>query len=109
MGGFGPPAGSPFAGGAMNTGLPFAGVPPELAAKAQRILDKEPEHPEPVVTFTQQHDRAQKRLTLSRFLAPHRRGLSLAVLLVVIETAMVTSGPFLTGLAIDHGIKAKDQ
>ena len=110
MGGFGPPAGSPFAGGpaGANTGLPFAGVPPELAAKAQRILDREPEHPEPVVSFTQQH-RDRRRLTLGRFLAPHRNGLLLAVALVMIETAMVTSGPFLTGLAIDHGIKAKDQ
>lgn len=109
MGGFGPPPGSPFAGGpaGANTGLPFAGVPPELAAKAQRILDREPEHPEPVVTFTQQH-RDRKRLTLGRFLAPFRRGLALAALLVIIETAMVTSGPFLTGLAIDHGIRNED-
>ncbi|MEA3020442.1 MAG: ATP-binding cassette, subfamily bacterial [Actinomycetota bacterium] len=108
MGAFG--VGSPFAGGvaAGNTGLPFAGVPPELAAKAQKILDTEPEHAPPVISFTQQH-RERKRLTLSRFLAPHRGGLSIAVGLVAVETAMVTSGPFLTGLAIDHGIKAKDQ
>jgi ATP-binding cassette subfamily B protein len=110
VGGFGPPPGSPFAGGpaGASTGLPFAGVPPELAAKAQRILDREPEHPEPVVAFTQQH-RDRKRLTLSRFLAPHRKGLAVAVALVAVETGMTTSGPFLTGLAIDHGIKAKDQ
>jgi ATP-binding cassette, subfamily B, bacterial len=109
MAGFGPTPGSPFAASrAVGTGgLPFAGVPPELAEKAQRILDREPEHPEPVVTFTQQH-RDTKRLTLSRFVAPHRKGLAVAALLVMVETAMVTSGPFLTGLGIDHGIRNKD-
>ncbi|MEN3271259.1 MAG: ATP-binding cassette, subfamily bacterial [Actinomycetota bacterium] len=106
MAGFGGMPGSPFAGRAAATGLPFAGVPPELAEKAQRILDREPEHPEPEVSFAQQH-RDKKRLTLSRFLAPHRKGLAVAAVLVVIETAMSTSGPFLTGLAIDHGIVAK--
>ena len=108
MSGFGPPAGSPFAGGVTggNTGLPFAGVPPELAAKAQKILDREPEHPEPVISFTQKHPRA-KRLTLGRFVAPHRKGLAIAGLLVVAETLMVTSGPYLTGLGIDHGIRGK--
>jgi ATP-binding cassette subfamily B protein len=112
MGGFGggPPAGSPFAGGTPGAGgLPFAGVPPELAAKAQKILDREPEHPEPVIAFTQQHDPTQKRLTMNRFLAPHRAALSIAVGLVILETAMVTSGPYLTGLAIDNGIRAKDK
>jgi ATP-binding cassette subfamily B protein len=108
MGGFGPPAGSPFGASSGGHGLPFAGVPPELAAKAQKILDTEPEHPEPVVTFTQQH-RDRSRLTLKRFLAPHRRGLAVAVLLVIVETAMTTSGPYLTGLAVDHGIGEKDQ
>jgi ATP-binding cassette subfamily B protein len=107
MAGFGGMPGSPFAGRAATTGLPFAGVPPELAERAQRILDREPEHPEPEVSFTQQH-RDTRRLTLSRFLAPHRKALALAALLVIVETAMATSGPFLTGLAIDHGIIAQD-
>ena len=111
MGGFGPPAGSPFAQGGVTgsaaTGLPFAGVPPELAAKAQKILDKEPEHPEPVITFTQKHPKV-KPLTLGRFVAPQRKRLAIAALLVILETAMVTSGPFLTGLGIDNGIRNKD-
>jgi ATP-binding cassette, subfamily B, bacterial len=110
MGGFGPPAGSPFGGGVSTSaanGLPFAGVPPELAAKAQVILDREPEHPEPAVTFTQQH-RDTKRLTLSRFVRPHRGGLIVAGILVLAETAMMTSGPFLTGRGIDRGIGRSD-
>ena len=111
MGGFGPPPGSPFAGG-MNTapgqtGLPFAGVPPELRDKAQRILDREPEHPEPRIEFTQ-ISRDLKRLNLRRFLAPHKWAMAGCALLVVLETAMVTSGPFLTGLGIDEGIRARD-
>src|SRR3954453_19125659 len=106
MGGFGPPGGSPFGASAGGHGLPFAGVPPELQAKAQKILDREPEHPEPVITFTQKHPKA-KRLTLNRFVAPHRKGLALAGLLVVIETIMVTSGPYLTGLGIDKGVRGQ--
>jgi ATP-binding cassette subfamily B protein len=107
MGGFGPPAGSPFAASRAGApGLPFAGVPPELQEKAQKILDREPEHPEPVISFTQKHPKA-KRLTLSRFVAPHHKGLAIAGVLVVLETAMSTSGPYLTGLGIDHGIRGK--
>ena len=39
MGGFGPPPGSPFAGGQMGAanGLPFAGVPPELRDRALAV------------------------------------------------------------------------
>jgi ATP-binding cassette subfamily B protein len=111
VGGFGPPPGSPFAGG-MNTapganGLPFAGVPSELREKAERILDREPEHPEPAIDFTQR-SRDSKRLNLRRFLAPHRWLMIACALLVILETAMVTSGPFLTGLGIDKGIREED-
>ena len=63
MGGFGPPAGSPFGAPTGNTGLPFAGVPPELAARAQAILDREPEHPEPVIDFS--HQTRERGYTLS--------------------------------------------
>ncbi|HEX6681750.1 MAG TPA: hypothetical protein VF062_03105, partial [Candidatus Limnocylindrales bacterium] len=64
-GGFGGPGGGPGSapmgglaagprGGAhvkANEGLPFAGVPPELAAGVLRLEQGEPVHPEPNVTF----------------------------------------------------------
>jgi ATP-binding cassette subfamily B protein len=105
--GAGPPPGSPFGGGGAATGLPFAGVPPELAARAQAILDREPEHVDPEFTFSHTYVPG-KRLSLSGFLAPHRWGMAGAALLCVLETAMVTVGPFLTGLAIDHGVIDED-
>ncbi len=51
---WGPPAGSPMSGpGGVQTsaaaGLPFAGVPSELAEKVEALLETEPEHPDPAV------------------------------------------------------------
>jgi ATP-binding cassette subfamily B protein len=109
-GGFGggPPGG--FGGpGALQSnaaaGLPFAGVPDELQARVAAILDREPEHPEPEVTFspsTYDH----RPFTLRRFLAPHRWALVGALALVVLETAAVQAGPLLTQKGIDDGIVA---
>ena len=74
----GPPAGSPFGGSSSASssaaGLPFAGIPPELADRVEGVLATEPAHPEPDVVFT--HTIPDRRpFTLRRFLAPFRRGL----------------------------------
>ncbi len=108
----GPPAGGPWGGptaGAANAaaGLPFAGVPPELASRVQALLEHEPEHPEPQVTFTHVMD-DRRPLTLRRFLGTERAGIALAFLLVVVETLAVQAGPLLTKVAIDKGIDARD-
>ena len=109
---FGPPAGSPFAGpSAAQTsaaaGLPFAGMPTELAHKAQRILDSEPAHPDPEVTF-RQGDYDRRPFTLRRFLAPHRTGLAGAFALVVVETLALQAGPLLTQIGLDRAIIPRD-
>jgi ATP-binding cassette, subfamily B, bacterial len=109
----GPPAGSPFAGPAGSAtsaaaGLPFAGIPSELAERAQEILDEEPEHPEPVVDYSPARwDR--RPFSLRTFLRPHARALLIALGLVVIETLTGLAGPVLTQKGIDDGITPGDK
>ena len=100
--------GSPMgSGGAASqsaaSGLPFAGIPEELAEQAQAILDREPEHPDPDVTYSPRVE-DPRPLTLRRFLAPHRWGLAGAFALVLIETVAAQAGPLLTQVGIDRGI-----
>jgi len=102
-GGFGP-------GGVQSSaaaGLPFAGVPEELRARAEAILDREPEHPDPNVRF-QARAGDERPFTLRRFLAAHRLGLALATVLVVVETLTLQIGPLLTQRGIDDGISTGD-
>ncbi len=107
MGGFGPPAGSPF-GAPGASGLPFAGVPQELQARVDAILETEPDHDVPPAEFSQSAwDR--RPFTLRRFVGEKRWAMALAVVLVIAETAMVTVGPMLTGQAIDQGIVPGDR
>jgi ATP-binding cassette, subfamily B, bacterial len=107
----GPPAGSPFAGqhsAAANreAGLPFAGIPPELLERVKAIEAREPTpRDEPVAYDPSAHDSAP--FTLRTFLAPHRAGLLLAFVLVVVATIGSQAGPRLLAWAIDHGILAR--
>ena len=106
MGGFGPPAGSPFSSPGA-TGLAFAGVPEELQQRVDALLETEPEHRVPPVEFSQaEWDR--RPFTLRRFVGEKRWAVALAFVLVILETLMVTAGPFLTGEAIDRGIVPGD-
>jgi ATP-binding cassette subfamily B protein len=105
---FGPPAGSPFAGqsstaASASAGLPFAGIPSELLEKVQKIQASEPDHPEPHVEFSQS-ERDERPFTLRSFVRPHRGGLAVALVLVVIETLALLAGPVLTEIGIDDGI-----
>ena len=105
---FGPPPGSPFSGPSATqtsaaAGLPFAGMPSELADKATKILDSEPEHPESDIAFSQS-DYDREPFTLRRFLSPHRRGLLGALALVVLETLALQAGPLLTQIGLDRAI-----
>ena len=108
----GPPAGSPFAGqnaaqSNRAAGLPFAGIPPEMAARVKALVAKEPEHPDPNIEFRAQ-DYDPKPFTLARFLAPHRLGLAMAFLLVLAATLTAQAGPRLMAWGIDRGILAKN-
>ena len=109
----GAPAGSPFMapGGqaqAIASGLPFAGVPAELQDGVEKLLAREPEHPEPVVDFSHVHS-DRRPFTLRSFLRPHRTSMLAAFALVVLETVMIQAGPLLTQRGIDHGVLAGDK
>jgi ATP-binding cassette, subfamily B, bacterial len=103
---WGPPAGSPFMGGptgGAGSGLPFAGVPPELASRAMKVLEAEPAHPEPDLAFDH-YQAPRPAFTLRSFLRPVRTGVLAAFALVVLETATLQAGPLLTQIGIDRGI-----
>ncbi|MEM7340140.1 MAG: ABC transporter ATP-binding protein [Actinomycetota bacterium] len=84
-------------------GLPFAGVPSELAERAEQILSEEPEHPEPNIAY-RQRTTTDDRFTLRSFLIPHRWGLALAALLIVVETIAFQAGPLLIQLGLDRAV-----
>ena len=84
-------------------GLPFSGIPTEMADRARELLKAEPEHPEPVVEFSHKQPKVRS-LTMRGFLAPYKPQLVLACLLVILETLALQSGPLLTQIGIDHGV-----
>jgi ATP-binding cassette subfamily B protein len=102
-GGFGGGLGGGPARPGSDSGLPFAGLPPELVPQIERILESEPEHPAPPVEFSQ-HDYDRRPLTLRRLFAPARWAVLGVLLLVVLETVAGRLGPTLTQLAIDKGM-----
>jgi ATP-binding cassette subfamily B protein len=109
--GFGPGG---FGGGPSSVqanaaaGLPYAGVPGKLAEEIDRVLEHEPEHPEPDVTF--ERGRWDRRpFTLRSFLRPHAGALGAAFLLVVVETIALQAGPLLTKIGIDRGVTGGDR
>ena len=87
-------------------GLPFAGIPPELASRVATLLEDEPEHPLDEVEFSQVHDVGgeAQAFTLRRFLRPHARSLTGATALIVVGTILDQVGPLLTQQGIDRGI-----
>ena len=91
-------------GGQGGQNLPFAGVPTELQERVDEILAGEPELVHEEVEF--RHGEYDRRpFTLGRFLAPHWIALLGALGLVVLETLALQSGPLLTKVAIDSGIR----
>ena len=106
------PVGSPFSGpsataSSAKAGLPFAGVPSELAERAGQILETEPDHATPDVEFSQ-WDYQREPFTLRSFLEPHRLGLVGAAALVIVETVAMQAGPLLTQIGIDRAIRPRD-
>lgn len=103
---FGPPVG--FGGAnsvtaSRDAGLPHAGVPGHLQDRVDAVLDREPGHPDPNVTFAHRHP-DEAPFTLRSFLWPHRWRISGALLLVVLESLALQAGPLLTQIGIDDGV-----
>ncbi len=85
---------------ARDAGLPHAGVPGNLRVQVEEVLRKEPEYPPVDVDFSHRQP-ADPPLTLRTMLWPFRRQLAIALLLVVIESAMMQTGPLLAQIGID--------
>jgi ATP-binding cassette subfamily B protein len=108
-GGPGAGAGAAFGGGAAaRAGLPFAGVPPELQGRVDRLLEHEPDHGDQPVPY-EPIARDDAPFSLRRLLVPHRLALCASVALVVLETVAMQAGPLLTQIAIDDGIRAGER
>jgi ATP-binding cassette, subfamily B, bacterial len=101
-GGFGGPGG---AQASAASGLPFAGIPPELQDGVDKLLVSEPEYAEPDIVFSQNSSEAElKRLSLWGLLTKYPGMLALAGILVVVIAVASQVGPKLTEYAINDGL-----
>ncbi len=107
-GGFGG-GGAPFGGAAAGgANLPFAGVPPEMQSRVDKLLKGEPAEDHETVAYEPiASDTAP--FSLRRLLVPHRKALVGSIALVVLETVALQAGPLLTQVAIDDGIRMGDR
>ncbi len=110
-GGGGMMGGGGMGGGQVHSGnpgggLPFAGIPPEMQKRVEELVADEPEWPTPDSTFS--HRMTQSGVSLRRMLIPHKRLMSIATVLVVIEALTIQLGPLLASIGIDDGIKKDD-
>jgi ATP-binding cassette subfamily B protein len=92
--------------GNPGSGLPFAGIPSELQPGVEKLLANEPEWKIADPHFS--HRMRERGITLRRMLGAHKRMLTLSIILVVIEAAMLQAGPLLTQIGIDDGISQGD-
>ncbi|MCY4271033.1 MAG: ABC transporter ATP-binding protein [bacterium] len=90
---------------ARDAGLPHAGVPGHLRVQVAEVLGQEPEYPPVEVDFSHRQP-TDPPLTLRTLLWPFRRQVALALLAVVIESAMMQSGPLLAQVGIDQGVSS---
>ncbi|MEV4708609.1 ABC transporter ATP-binding protein [Actinoplanes sp. NPDC049316] len=95
------------AAGRKGNGLPFAGVPSDLAEGVAKLEAREPDHGDPRVSFDPVADRGG-RVTLGRLVAGRPGLLLAAVLAVLVETLLLQAGPFLVQVGIDHGMAGRD-
>ncbi len=101
--------GQPMGGGQAGSpgnGLPFAGIPSELQAGVEKLLETEPEWETPDPKFS--HRVREVGVTLRSMLGAHRRMLTISIFLVVVEASMLQAGPLLTQIGIDKGITESD-
>ena len=104
----GPPGGGAFGGpsatqASASAGLPFAGVPSEMQQGAERVLSKEPIHPDPIFSF-ERFVTDQTRLNLRTLFAKRRVIALWGLVLLAVETITALLGPVLTQQGIDNGL-----
>jgi ATP-binding cassette, subfamily B, bacterial len=93
--------------GRKGNGLPFAGIPADLAEGVARLEAGEPEHGDPRARFDPVADTGTP-VTLRRLVTGRRRLLAAALPAVLLETLLLQAGPYLVQVGIDHGIAAKN-
>jgi ATP-binding cassette subfamily B protein len=93
--------------GRKGEGMPFAGIPADLAEGVAKLEAAEPDHGEPDAIFDPVTD-AGGRVSLSRLLIRRPGLLAAAGLAIAVETLLLQAGPYLLQLGIDHGIVGRD-
>lgn len=105
FGGGGPPIGGGGPPGSPQAGLPFGGIPHELQAGVDLLLEEEPERGEPSVVFTQLPTEGEKkRLSLTSLLMEYPGMVAAAFALVATISLATQVGPSLVSYAINHGL-----
>jgi ATP-binding cassette, subfamily B, bacterial len=89
--------------GGGGNGLPFAGIPADLAAGVAELEASEPDHGDPHVHYDPLGDGGGK-ITLGRLLLGHPAYLITSAIAVLVETTLLQAGPALVQIGIDHGI-----
>ena len=87
----------------MSEGMPFAGIPPELAQRADALMIDEPDFSDVKEPFS--HIAPEREpFTLWQFLAPYKYRMLGALALLSLTEALLLVGPYLVKIAIDDGI-----
>ena len=106
-GGWGAGGGAMFGGRGPQSGLPFGGIPSELADEAAKLLRSEPAHEPSRLAFHQlPGDDERRRLTLPQMLRAYPRLVVYGSLLVIATSVLLQVGPLLTEYAINNGMVA---
>jgi ATP-binding cassette subfamily B protein len=95
------------AAGRSGNGLPFAGIPSDLAEGVARLEAAEPDHGDPHARFDPVTDTGG-RVSLGRLLLRRPGLLITASLAILVETLLLQAGPYLVQVGIDRGISAGD-
>ncbi|MEU4241135.1 ABC transporter ATP-binding protein [Actinoplanes sp. NPDC026619] len=95
------------AAGKPGNGLPFAGIPSDLAAGVAKLEAGEPDHGDPQVAFDPVAD-GGGRISLGRLLIGRPGLLVVAAFAILVETLLLQAGPYLVQIGIDHGIAGRN-
>jgi ATP-binding cassette subfamily B protein len=109
FGGFNSGSGRPAVGaaGKPGNGLPFAGIPSDLAEGVAKLEAREPDHGDPHAVYDPHADTGG-RISLSRLLVRRPSMLVAAGIAILVETLLLQAGPYLVQVGIDHGIAKQD-
>jgi ATP-binding cassette subfamily B protein len=95
------------AAGKSGNGLPFAGIPADLAEGVAKLEAIEPDHGDPRTPFDPVADTGG-RVSLGRLLLRRPALLSAAFTAILVETLLLQAGPYLVQVGIDHGVARRD-